>query len=361
MKTRPRRITALLMTLLLAAALVSGPGRAAGTGVYFTAANEQLMELNSENMPFYSNGVLYVSSRLFEGGELGLSYGRNTNLGLATLYRQGSNLDLRFDIAGQIVYDKQYNMYNGYAIERGDVVFFPLDLVCRYFRLSWSYNETDMAPLIRVKSDDVILSDVDFINAAATLMRGRYDEFERASASRPPASADPPAHVDPPVQAAEGQKVYLIFDGQYAREILPVLGEVQGTFLLTSEQMADGDLLRALIAGGHALALRLPEEDREAALQQGRTALWQAACSWLELVWYDGGVEPLLEEEGFRRVQAAVDVSGEEVSGLLRSVGRYREDVAVYWGEDSRTGALRETLEALQEARYRLSAWRLTA
>ena len=42
--------------------------------------------------------------RVFEGGEVGLSYGRNTTLGLATLYRQGSNLDLRFDLAGQVAY-----------------------------------------------------------------------------------------------------------------------------------------------------------------------------------------------------------------------------------------------------------------
>ena len=200
--------------------------------MYFTAANEQLLDLNSETMPFYSNGVLYVSSRVFEGGELGLSYGRNTTLGLATLYRQGSNMDLRFDIAGQVVYDKQYNMYNGYAIERGGEVFFPLELVCRYFRLSWSYNETETAPLIRVKSDNVILSDVDFINAAATLMRGRYDDFERAAASRPPVLPDTPAR---PEQIAirrhlsgcqqEGP-LGLLQNGQYLPGVLPVKHEI---------------------------------------------------------------------------------------------------------------------------------------
>lgn len=272
MKMRLRRTAALAMTLLLLGLLVPGPGRAAGTGVYFTAANEQLMDLNSETMPFYSNGVLYVSSQLFEGGELGLSYGRNTNLGLATLYRQGSNLDLRFDIAGQIVYDKQYNMYNGYAIERGGMVFFPLELVCRYFRLSWSYSETNTAPLIRVKSDSVILSDADFINAAATLMQGRYDDYERASSVRPPAVPDPPVTPDPPVQAAEGQKVYLIFDGAYAREILPTLGDTQGAFLLTAGEMADGDLLRALVAGGHAPVLRLQGETPEDRAEELRVA-----------------------------------------------------------------------------------------
>ena len=113
MKRWKRRLTAWLLVLLLALGLGPQEGRAVLSEVYFTAVNEQLLDLNSETMPFYSNGVLYVSSRVFEGGELGLSYGRNTTLGLATLYRQGSNMDLRFDIAGQVVYDKQYNMYNG--------------------------------------------------------------------------------------------------------------------------------------------------------------------------------------------------------------------------------------------------------
>ena len=130
-----RRCTAvwLLAAILLLTISSSGQAASAPSGVYFTAANEQLMELNAENMPFYSNNVLYVSSRLFEGTELGVSYARSTSLGVAMLYT--SSTDLRFDLAGQTAYDKQGNLYNGYAIERGSVVFFPLNLVCRYFGL----------------------------------------------------------------------------------------------------------------------------------------------------------------------------------------------------------------------------------
>lgn len=55
--------------------------------------------------------------------------------------------------------------------------------------------------------------------------------------------------------------------------VLKELGNTaQGTFLLTAEQMEDGDLLRALIAGGHAVALAASgetEEDVEAQIIQG--------------------------------------------------------------------------------------------
>lgn len=365
-----RRVLPLVLAVLLLAALLPGGGEASGSGVYFTAANDQLMDLTSETMPFYSNGVLYVSSKLFEGGEVGLSYGRNTSLGLATLYMQGSNLDLRFDLAGQVAYDKQGDFYDGYAVEKGGVVFFPLKLVCRYFGLTWTSNETDIAPLIRVKSDSVILSDGEFISAATNLMTFRYDEYEKSLSQRPsgqhpstpPVSPEPSAPDDPPVQAAEGQKVYLVFDGQDARDILPALGEAQATFLLTAGQMADGDLLRALVAGGHGIALRIEDVENAAEeLRQGREALWRAACSWLELVWYDGEAAPgFLEGMGCVRVSAQVSLDG-GASGLLREIGRRREDVAAFLGGAESLETLPDVLESLEAGRYRLSAWRLTA
>lgn len=377
MQFRHRRSTALLMTLALLLLLSPAPVRASASGAYFTAINDQLMDLSYDTMPFYSNSVLYVPSRLFEGGELGLSYGRNVNLGLATLYMQGSDLDLRFDIAGQTAYDKQYNVYNGYAIEKGGVIFFPLNLVCRYFGLSWSYNETDTIPLIRVKSSAVILSDSRFLNAAKTLMQTRYDDFVRAQSQAQPqpqpsypgstgAAPEPEPPPEPPVQAAEGQKVYLIFDGGSAPDVLSALKDTQATFLLTAEELTDGDLARALTAQGHAVALRIEgetPEEVESELQKGREALWQAACFWLELAWYDGRTDfsSLLESQGVVRVRAGIDGSGVPPAELLRSTGQHREDVAVYWGGEGRPDELAEFVDMLAEARYHLSAWRLTA
>jgi len=377
MKKFLRLPAALLLTCTLLFLLSPLPGRASAAGACFTAANDQLMDLTADTMPFYSNGVLYVSSRLFEGGELGLSYGRNTSLGLATLYMQGSNMDLRFDLAGQTAYDKQYNVYNGYAIEKGGDIFFPLDLVCRYFGLSWSYNETDTIPLIRVKSDSVILSDARFINAAATLMQSRYDEFQRAQSSRPAAPSTPgspdspsvPEIVTPPepsVQAAEGQRIFLIFDGQDARDILPALGDAQATFLLTVDDLADGDLVRSLVAQGYAVALRMQAESPEEAaaeLTAGRDALWQAACCCLELVWFDGAddLTSLTDAQGLVRIQAQINGADMDPADLLRTVGQYREDVSVYWGGGDRPDDLARTLDILVEAKYLLSGWRLTA
>ena len=62
MKSRPRRLGALAVFLLLLCSLAHSPGQASSASAYFTAVNDQLMPLNDETMPFYSNGVLYVST-----------------------------------------------------------------------------------------------------------------------------------------------------------------------------------------------------------------------------------------------------------------------------------------------------------
>ncbi|MDE7261592.1 MAG: hypothetical protein K2N78_05960 [Oscillospiraceae bacterium] len=368
-----RRFTAAcLLTAMLLVFLASSGQAAAPAGVYFTAANDQLMELNTENMPFYSNNVLYVSSRIFESTDLGVAYVRSTSLGVAMLYN--STTDLRFDLAGQVAYDKQGNLYSGYAIEQGGVVFFPINLVCRHFGLTWSYSETDIAPLIRVKSGSAVLSDASFIDNAASLMRDRYTDYERALSAVPP--PQPPVVEPPPAQAVEGQKIYLLLSTQSSQDavaVLDALEGVQATFLLTAEQMSDGDLLRALAAEGHGVALRILGETAEDAareLETGRTLLWQAACLWLDLVWYEGGaeLEPLLDSQGCLQVSAGVDPPAvnqsytSRTTALLRSIGRFREDVGVYLGDagDCRH-LLPGLLSELEDGGYHLSAWRLTA
>ena len=164
--------------MALALALPPAAGQAVLSDVYFTAVNEQLLDLTSDTMPFWSGGVLYVPSRVFSGTDLGVSYVRNNTMGLVMLYT--NRVDLRFDLEAQTAYDKRGNVYSGHAIERGGTVFFPLDLVCRYFGLTWSYSQTATVPLVRVKSASGILDDTGFIDAAATQMASRYAAYEKS-------------------------------------------------------------------------------------------------------------------------------------------------------------------------------------
>ncbi len=381
------RLCALALALLLTGTLAPATGQAVLSDVYFTAVNEQLLDMNSDTMPFWSGGVLYVASRLFEGTDLGVNYVRNNAMGLAMLYT--NRIDLRFNLEGQIAYDKQGNIYSGHAIERNGIVFFPLDLVCRYFGLTWSYTPTDTVPLIRVKSSSGILDDTSFIDAASASgqMANRYAEYEKSVSPTPESAAptppSPPVQqqpgqqqpgeqevVPPAVQAEEGQKVFLMIDStsvEATLEILEILDGVQAAFVLDLEMMENGDLLRGLTAAGHSIALRMTEGTAEE-LEQARELLWRASCSRLELVWCEdrGDVDALLEELGFVRMEAAIDWrnsamrTAEQENRLLQSIGQHRTDLSVYLGRDSGCAVgLRMLLEDLQEGQFHISAWRL--
>jgi len=363
----------------MALCLPPSPGRAALTGVYFTAVNEDLLELDADTMPFTSGGVLYVANTVFIGTDLDVRYVRNDTMGLAVLYT--NKADLRFDLVNQTIYDKDGNTYSGRAVERNGYVFFPLSLVCRCFGLDWSYNRTDTIPLIRITSPSAILSDEAFLSAAAELMGARCAEYEASLAAPDDGGAavqpQPPEIVVPPVvQAAEGQRVYLIAASKATadtRAAMELLGDIKATFLLTVEQMEDGDLVRSLVARGHSVALLAIGETEDALaeeLSRARNLMWQSGCCWLELVWYGGGadIQPILDGQGFVRVDAGLDwhkkplSSSARAEALLRAIGRYRSDIAVYLGYDGDClEGLSHLLEGLEDADFLVSGWRVGA
>lgn len=390
MKHRSRRLAAFLAALLMIASVVRQEGAAVLEGVFFTAVNQQLLELNDETMPFWSDGVLYVSEKVFENGELGLRYVHSYSKGIAIMYT--AKKDLRFDLINSQIYDKNGTVYAGSAVEKNGHVFFPLDLICRHFGLNWSLNDTAYAPLVRVKSDSATLSDQVFIDAASLMMANRYAEYEKRVNSsqseennednnKPDDSVGdtgneptPPPVVDPPpIHARDGQKVHLILagrSGESVRAAVELLGENSATFLLTVQQMEDGDLIRALLGRGHSVALLVQStgvEEIAGELMRAKELVWAASCSLLQCVWYEGDddLSALLEEQGCVSVTAQLDRRSEPlgsekaVTVLMRLVGGIHEDISLYLGYDSDCAKLDLLLNELVEAQYRLCAWRL--
>jgi len=362
---KKQRLAGAILALAVLLALVPR-GSAAPAGVYFTAANEQLLELTSDTMPFWSRGVLYISSRLFEGTDLNVAYVRNSALGMATLYN--TRTDLRFDLKNGTVTDKSGTSYNAHAIEKGNVVFFPLDMVCRHFGLSWALMDTDTAPLIRLTNSQSLLSSRDFLETADSLMRSRYAAYENWWHGQ-----SGPSQNWPPVQATGEQQVQMVIRHRSVEDtlaVMDVLGDSQGTFLMTADQMEEGDLLRSMVARGHGVVLLISGSAEKEVRQQvlrARELLWRASCSWLGLVWYEGGAQvlPVLEELGCIRVTAALDDresdpgSANRLRTLLSSIGLYREDVSVALGDDRDClQLLPELLKELEAAGYQICAWR---
>lgn len=387
MKRSNKRICAFLLALLMVFSLVKQEGTAVLENVYFTAVNDKLMPLNDETMPFWSNNTLYVCYTAFDRTDLDVQYIRNYSMGLAVLYT--SKMDLRFDLANRTSYDRNGVFYDGSAIEKNGYVFFPLDLVCRFFGLNWSQSNTATVPLIRIKSDTVVLDDKSFISAAATMMASRYAEYEKQVTDSQKeedkkdddketgntAPEKDPVVDPPPIHAADGQKVYLVLSGktgEAVRELMNILADEPATFLLTVQQMEDGDLVRALLGSGHGIALDVRSStDSEICeeILRARELMWRASCTLLQLVWYDAEEDaaPLLEEMGCVNVTVELDRSANtlrtdnQVDTLMRQIGKYQEDLGVYLGTDENCArGLATLLGRLDEAQYRLCAWRLT-
>jgi len=370
MKRLTRRLMAAVLSLVLALCLVPARGKTALEGVYFTAANEQLFEMNAATMPFWSwEEILYVPVSMFQGTDLGIFYVFNNSLQTAVLYT--TKTDLRFDLPNQTCISKEGKVYDAFAIEKNGQIFVPVDLVCYHFGLDYNYTETELVPLIRITSPSSVLDDISFIDAALNQMRDRYSRYETWLHQQQPVV--PPPEL-PVVEA--GQKLHLLLpceDAQTVMSLLLVLErcEAQITALLPAEQMENGDLVRGLLAGGHGIALLARgtgETEVEAEVERARALLWQTGYSWLQLVWYEGeeDLSGLLQDLGCVGIRADLDrrdtlpERGSQVQTLLTEIRMQGAGASVCLsGDPAGAEGLANLLEELAEEQYNVCARRI--
>lgn len=374
MRRRLRPPAALLLALFLFIQLL--PPAAGAGGEYLVAVNEEVLEMTQETMPFWSGGHLYVSSVIFSGSYrslLGVAYSRPPNKPVVLYSLRSIGTALFFDLETGQAYDGQNNTYHLPAIQRGSYVFFPVDLVASVLGLTYSYTPASPAPLIRIKSDSVKLADdAVFLDAAASRMWDRYNEYIRSLPEEQTPDTTPPT-------AYTGQRVYLLFtvaDTASARSAVDTLTrqEAQATFLLTPEQMeGSGDLIRALAATGQGIALRLTAgEEALSQAERGNELLWQAARVRTRLVWLEGeggaeGARALLDA-GYCLVESRLDMREKPLSSAGRAQRLYQQlaaqngsDQTVFLGTaQANIVGLGSLLSRLREAKCRVIAYRET-
>ena len=377
MRGHLRRWGAWLGVLCLVLSLAPA-SRGSGT-VYFTAVNDQVLDLTADTMPFWSGGQLYISETVFDE-----AYRRDLNIICSasrdrkTFLLWSGRISLTFDLNTNACYDNRGNLYETQAVDRGTYVFFPLDTVCSFFGLAYSYMTAPLGPLVRIKSAAAQLDDTMFMDAAGSLMRTRYNtylkELENSQTSTPPVTVPPvttpPDPPDPPANIGEKtvSLALTVTEENSARQALSAFSryQMQGTFLMTADQLETmPDLVRSLVAGGQTIALDLREAgDIAGELERGREALWQAACASTRLAWPDrerGG--EALEAAGFRRLTFDLDYSGRGVSSsgraetILNRLSSRRETV-LYLGPDTLCGGLGTLLRGFRDGDYKVLSCR---
>lgn len=307
-----------LLPVLLTAALfweLASPVSAAS--LYFTAINDSVPRLTSDTMPFWSGGTIYVPYTVFDVNQNGV----NISLGLYVKYNQGANTVTLFNLRQVLVFDLGNNtcrddmsgiVYPSRAYMRGGRPYLPLNMVCSFFDLEYSYNQLpyiSQGYLIRIKSADAVLDDALFIERAQDLINNRLREYTQSLS--PAETTDPIPSVrpnNPQPSEVDGSyaATYLAFRCESSDGLPGILDALEHTgqyalFFLAPQVIRDeGDLVRRILGTGHSVGILADgSEEVQEQLKLGNSALAAAACTRTTMARVSASQRDGLESEGW--------------------------------------------------------------
>lgn len=313
MKRLREKLTALLCVLALFLLLL--PSAAGVQTMYLMAANDNVLDYQSETMPFVSGGTVYVPYTMFiseyNGGvELGVFYGISEAYNTLSLYTRTDPI-LTFGLDGSSAYDATGTTYSFRAIVRDGVIFVPAWAVCSYFGLQYSYLPIDQGVLVRVKKDGGYwLSDRFLISSAGDVFQAQKKRFDQDQAASAPVSPSPsaPAVSDAPDKSRVRVCFAFRCDGEAGADpLLDVLEgtDIKGLFFFPADELARrDDQIRRLLAQGHRVGFLVDGSDAEACLTQaeeGNRLLAHIARARTDFLLVDGSdsLRDTLLEQGW--------------------------------------------------------------
>lgn len=337
-----RRLLTMAVILVLLLGL-SPRADAVDIKVYQLALNERFMdnELTPTNMPVNVNGTIYIPYTAFDrtitGVDLGVFYGqeKSDDTYRLTLYSR-SGTYLTFDLLEQSCFltkDGQKEAQSMRAIIRYEKVYVPASSVCRVFGLQYTYTATRTAgDLIRIRSSSSALSDAAFLDAAATYMQDRYDNYIQSLTPTPTPAPVPtvgplPGGVttappvvsqtpeDPePQEPGEGPDVVLAFrceDTAGLDTILNTLAarRLYALFLFPADELEENRAaVRSVLGDGHSVGLIAGDtENLLETLEEGNRVLRQTAWYRSHIALAEGGEEDTLTAQGWTLWSESVD------------------------------------------------------
>jgi len=356
-----------LMAVLLCVVLLFGlMGTASGSStVYFMAVNDTVVEMTAENMPIVVNGILYVPYIMLSPQHTGINLGVTAQYSTTrrTILVSGGRKGVIFNPQSNTCTDLNGTPLSIRAVVRNSMIYIPLAWICNYFGgISYTTNRTAHGMLVRVTNGRAILSDAEFVDAAANMLQENYRQYlESINTSGPGPSGEDPT---PSARPNSGPLVYLAFRGgdQVERVAQLLENHVQrGLFLLTAEEMAEQDhLVRRLVGSGHLVGLALTGstlEECTAELERGRSLLADIARSALTVICAPNagtGVQKELAAMGFALWRSTLNTEGVAVKGLLRALSDEKANYVELTCDQSGLSMISGNLPELVEDGYRL-------
>ena len=343
-----KKWTALLLCLLMMVQLSPMPSRAAGN-VYFTGAQENILPLSDDTMPFWKNDYLYVPAAIFSGSardSLQVGYSQASDGSWVALY-WGTRAIL-FKKGVNYAEDQNGKHYYPGVAERNDTLFVPAGVVAAFFNLKYSVSTVRNGSLVWLRTKDFSLTEDDFLDAASGVMDQRYREYQdENNQPQEPEPETPPAIEE----LISGKKLYLCARAtENTKVLLDLLDRYDSrmTFFCTPEFMAENhDLLRRMSGTGHGVGILAEEgEGLPPVADQVKAAnreLEMAACTMTRLVRLENGSPETAADlltQGYCTEISGLKPSRNTLSSSARAADLFREmsaarKTAVVWLDDA--------------------------
>ena len=224
----------IVLTAVIALLLGMLSSNAAEDKVFFTAINDNLLELKDSTMPLYYKEAYYMPLSVFNDSSIGIWCSYNKDIYKLTFYNKKNTLifDLRLDYA----YDNE-QQYRQSIIPVNGTLYVPAAFVCSMFGIDFNYINAAPVPILRIVSN----SETDSYNFRVRnndKMRELYYKYMgiNPSPSQPQTSSGGKPSQEP--SGHESGDVYFTFDcrtGDRLTEILNALDakKIKAAFFLT--------------------------------------------------------------------------------------------------------------------------------
>ncbi len=242
-----KKIIAVLLVILFMTPFLQ-TASADDSGLCFTATNDNLLDLGS--MASYSGGIVYVPAKVFS--TFGVYYNYFDSKSTAMLYN--TSKQIYFELTSGNSYDSYNNTYSVSATYKNGQIYVPVAWVCQYFGLYYSYiGGNGYGDIVRIKNGAEVLTDSEFLDAANSLMRSRYNEYYGMVT---PVSPTPSQPV--PSDEIKGKSVSLSFIGLPTDKMLDSLDNYSAKvcfFVTADEVLKSPDIIRQICGSGHSIGV----------------------------------------------------------------------------------------------------------
>ena len=336
MKKGNKLLTAVLALVLCLGIVMPAPAGAATP--IFVAINDRVLEATAETMPIWVGDEMYIPYSALDANTNGVRWGIYCSYiktdHTLSVFDADKRKFLEFDLREGTSFNALTGEpCDGGAILRGSRPYLPLEMVCDFFGLESSYHSVNQGKLLRIRSDEAVLTDVRFLDAAVNVLDMRLKEYNQANGIETPAPA--PANPGTPsggtAQVEKRVPTYLAFTCKSAEDLATLLlslenSGIHAVIFLTPELIRErGDLVFWISGAGHTVGLTAAGADPAEitrSLEEGNRALAEEAFLRTDVVRAPAEYLGWLEEEGWVCWNSTLEPVPTDKEGAVSFAGR---------------------------------------